>query len=195
MENSDRSGLSLLCATMIGLPAMLVLLTALVPGYVRRTHDVIRKWPGRSFMLGLVNFVFFLALAMLVNFAARVNGHLVSASFLMTVIGAFSLFLILPLVLSVGLLAAAGIVGDRLWQQIASKPASLVGSLALGVPLMVLTLLVPILGWLLFLGLVLAGLGAAVIALGQVIVDRFRGNRTSQEPVPPMAEPIDQPMR
>ena len=35
MENSDRNGLSLLCATVIGLPAMLVLLTALVPGYVR----------------------------------------------------------------------------------------------------------------------------------------------------------------
>jgi hypothetical protein len=172
---------------MIGLPAMLVLLTALVPGYVRRTHDVMHKWPGRSFLLGLVNFAFFLALAMLVNFAVGVNGHLVSASFLMTVLGAFSLFLVLPLVLSVGLLAAAGVVGNRLWQQIASKPASLMGSLALGVPLMILTLLVPILGWLLFLGLVLVGLGAAIIALGQVIVDRLR--RRAPQPESARAAP------
>jgi hypothetical protein len=93
-----------LCAPIVGLPALLALLTALAPGYAERARGVMRRWPGRSFLLGLVNFAFFFALAILVNvkFAP------------LRLIGALSLFVALPTLLTAGLLAAAGVVGERI---------------------------------------------------------------------------------
>jgi hypothetical protein len=144
-----------LCAPTVGLPALLVLLTALAPGYVGRARDVMRRWPGRSFLLGLVNFAFFFALAMLAN-----------VKFVpLQIVGALSLLVALPILLTAGLLAAAGVVGERTWQQIASKPASLLGALAIGILAMGLALLMPIVGWIVFLGLAFTGAGAAIIAL------------------------------
>ncbi|MFL7792499.1 MAG: hypothetical protein AB8I69_10195 [Anaerolineae bacterium] len=157
MENGDGTGILLLCSTIVGLPAVLILTTALVPGYVKRAQGVMHKWPGRSFLMGLVNLVFFFAIALLanVNFAP------------VKLIGALSLFIIMPSLLTIGLLIAVAVTGDRLWQQITSKPAALIGAVVLGIPLVGLTLLVPILGWIIFLGVVCAGLGASIIALFQ----------------------------
>mgnify|MGYP006305218025 CR=1 FL=1 len=178
MENGDGGGILLVCMTLVGLPAMLVLLTVLLPSYVERTRDVMRRRPGRSFLLGLVNFVFFLAIALLVNVSFKP----------VALIGVLSLFIALPVSLSAGLLGATTIAGDRLWRQLAAKQASLMGALALGIPLLGLTLLVPILGWLLFLGLVLAGLGAAIIALAKGLFERLRKNEPQPEPAPGMSQ-------
>ena len=154
MENGDGTGILLLCSTIVGLPAILILITVLMPSYVKRAQGVMHKWPGRSFLLGLVNFVFFFAIALLVN----VNFVPIK------LVGALSLLVILPILLTIGLLIAAATAGDRLWQQIASKPAALIGAVVLGIPLVGLTLLVPILGWIAFLGVVCTGLGASIIA-------------------------------
>lgn len=159
MENGDTNDLigliMLLCTPTAGLPALLILLTALAPSYVERARSVMRKWPGRSFSLGLVNFVFFFAIALLANveFAP------------IQLIGVLAVFIALPILLTAGLLTTTGVVGERIWQQIASKPASLLGSLAIGILAMGLTLLAPIVGWMLFLGLVSTGLGASIIAI------------------------------
>lgn len=157
MENGDGAGILLLCSTMVGLPAVLILTTVLMPCYVRRAQGVMRKWPGRSFLLGLVNLVFFFAIALLanVNFAP------------IKLIGGLSLLIIMPFLLAIGLLIAAAVAGDQLWQQIASKPAALIGAVVLGIPLLGLTLLAPILGWIAFLAVVCTGLGASIIALFQ----------------------------
>ncbi len=155
MDNGQ--GLCLLSMIIVGLPPMLILLTALAPGYVGRARAVMRGRPCRSFLLGLINFVFFAALSLLadVPFAP------------LAFVGIFALLIVLPLFLLVGLLVAAGIVGERVWLQIASRPGSLLGSLVLGILALGLTVLVPIFGWLLFLGLVMAGMGAAILALFQ----------------------------
>lgn len=158
MENDSTNDVigaaMLLCAPTAGLPALLILLTALAPDYVERARGVMRRWPGRSFLLGLVNFAFFFAVALLAN-----------AEFApVQLIGALSVLIALPILLTAGLLAAAGVAGERIWRQLASKPASLLGSLAIGVLMMNLTLLAPIVGWMLFLGLVFTGLGAFIIA-------------------------------
>jgi len=172
--NEDLVPICFVGAAIVGLPAMLALLTALVPGYVERARAVMRERPGRSFLLGLVNFLFFGALSLLagVKFAPA------------AVLGSLSLAVVLPLFLLAGLLVAAGIVGERVWLQIASRPGTLLGSLILGILGLGLTLLVPIFGWLLFLGLVLAGLGAAIPAL-------VRRKQPEPAPSPPVAQPTE----
>jgi hypothetical protein len=148
MENGGTNDIigviMLLCAPTAGLPALLILLTALAPNYVERARDVMRRRSGRSFLLGLVNFAFFFAVALL---------------------GALSALVALPILLIAGLLTATGVSGERVWQQITPKPVSLLGSQAIGILAMGLTLLAPIVGWMLFAGLVFTGLGASIIAL------------------------------
>lgn len=155
MENNADRILLLLCAAIAGMPALLVLLTALVPGYAQRTRAVIRKWPGRSFLLGFVNLLFFFTLTMFTEeeFAP------------IAFVGGCSLAIVLPILLVAGLFGATGIVGERVWQQISPRDASLLGSLAIGVVVMGLALLTPIVGWALFLILICVGLGASIIAL------------------------------
>ncbi|MCP4538164.1 MAG: hypothetical protein GY832_13570 [Chloroflexi bacterium] len=155
--NDDSGFVCLLGMVIVGLPPMLILLTSLVPGYVERARAVMRARPGRSFLLGLVNLLFFGAVSLLsgVNFAP------------LALLGALALFFVLPLFLLMGLLIAAGIAGEQVWLQVTARSGSLLGSLLIGILALGLTILVPILGWLLFLGLVLAGLGAGIVALVQ----------------------------
>lgn len=165
--DGDLRPICLSGATIAGLPVMLVLLTALFPGYVERARTAMRERPGRSFLLGLVNFAFFTALS-----------SLAGAGFApLALLGAFSLVILLPLFLLTGLLIGGGIAGERIWLQIASRPGSLIGSLVVGVVTLGLTLLVPLFGWLLFLGVAITGLGAAILAL-------VRGRRAAEPPEP-----------
>lgn len=143
-----------------GLPAILVLLTVLVSDYVERARAVMQEQPWRSFWLGLVNFLFFGSLSLLIQEHEPV----------LVFLAAFSLAVVLPLLLSAGLLVAAGVVGERIWLHIASQSGRLLGllrSLVVGILILGLTLLVPIFGWLFFLGMTLTGLGAAIITLRQ----------------------------
>ena len=175
MGNSDGTGLVLLwiCATMLGAPAILVLLTALAPKYVARAREVMLKRPVRSFFLGLVNFVFFSALVLLgsIEFAPA------------QVAGLLSLIVCLPVLAIVGLVAAAGVCGEKLWLQAASKPGTLLGSLVIGILLLALVLIVPFVGWTIVFGLILAGLGASIIALVTAVVERVRQARTPVDAV------------
>lgn len=176
--------LSVCCAGMsiVGLPAILVLLTTLVPDYVERARAVMQDRPWRSFLLGLVNFLFFGALAASVAWLIDIN------FVLGTIPGALSILIMLPLLLAAGLLASAGVVGERLWAHIASQSGrmiSLLRSLAVGIVIMGLMLLIPLFGWILFLGLVTSGLGAAIMALFH------RKQPQADPPLPPVVEPED----
>lgn len=155
--NDINSALLIVCTTLAGLPALLVLVTILVPAYVERAKETMRSRPWRSLLLGLVNFVFFALLVLLTE--ARFA--------LLALLGILSLTVALPLSLVAGLVVAAGCVGEELWLQAASRRASLLGSLLIGTLVLGPTLLVPVLGWIAFTGLVLAGLGAAITALFQ----------------------------
>jgi hypothetical protein len=176
MGNEDGTGLVLvwMCTTMLGAPAILVLLTALTPSYVRRAREVMLKWPVRSFLLGLVNFLFFSALVVLtaIEFAPA------------QVVGVLSLLLCLPVLAIVGLLAAAGICGEKLWLQAASRPGTLLGSLIIGVLLLGLVLIVPFVGWAVVFALILAGLGASVIALVTAIAERVQRKQAPVDVLP-----------
>jgi hypothetical protein len=139
-----------------------------MPGYVERARAVMRDRPGRSFLLGLLNLVFFVVLALLIDVGFAPIAF----------IGVLSVFVVLPICLVAGLLVAAGIVGEMVLLQIASRSGSLLGSLALGIAIMLLSLLFPIIGLLVFLVLMTIGLGAAVFALF----------RRKEQPLPDLSE-------
>ncbi len=145
----------LIVLVLLGSSSLLVLLGALLPGYVERTRSTMRMHPGRSFLLGLVNVIFFLAVAWLLNvpFAP------------LQLLGGLSFLLVLPALLVLGLLVAGSLVGEQVWGHFASQPGRLLISLLIGNAVLLLTLLVPIVGWLLFLAVVLTGIGAAITAL------------------------------
>jgi len=167
--NGEVQFICMLGLIIVGLPAMLILLTALAPSYVERAREVMRSRPGRSLLLGLVNFLFFAALSVLVDV------DFAPAAFA----GVFALLIVLPLFVLIGLVIAAGITGEQIWLQIASRPGSLLGSLIIGIIVLGFTALVPIFGWLILMGLTSSGLGAAITALVQ-------RKRPQSEPAPPV---------
>jgi hypothetical protein len=169
----EGGGFLLFVGTILGLPPMLILLTALLPGYVERARGVMRDRPGRSFLLGLLNLVFFGVLSMLVGVGF--------APIALT--GAFSAFVLLPVCMVLGLLIAAGFAGEQILLQVASRTGSLLGSVALGIVVLILSLLLPVVGFLVFVVLMTIGLGAAIFAL-------FR-RKQQEQPEPSAAEDLE----
>jgi hypothetical protein len=146
-------------AIMTGLPATLVLLTTLAPDYVRRARTVVRQRPGQSFLLGLINFLFFPTLFALPR-ALGLRDAVTALVITLTTVA------LLPFIL-MGAAIVIGVVGEQLLSQTVSRPGSLLGSLAAGIVMFALTALVPLVGWALLLGLVVAGMGAAMIVFVQ----------------------------
>jgi len=96
--NNQESGAIALCLVpglLCGFPVLLVLVTALVPTHFNRARRIASTHPWQSFLLGLVNFVFFLAIV-------AVFGE--SAFAPLKGIAILSLFIVLPL-MAVALIA------------------------------------------------------------------------------------------
>jgi hypothetical protein len=162
--NNQGSG-ALLCLVpglLCGLPMLLVLVIALVPTYFDRARRIVYIHPWQSLLLGLVNFVFFLAIA-------AVFGE--SAFAPLKAIAGLSLFIVLPLMTVTGLATASGVAGERVLALLTERPGTLLGSLVIGIVCLGLSALLPIIGWLVLAILLMAGLGAALLAL-------FRRNGT-----------------
>jgi hypothetical protein len=172
--NGDSGPVGLLAMALVGLPPMLILLTALAPQYVERARALMRGRAWHSLLMGLVNTLFFGVLSLLAG-----------AEFApLAIVGAIALLVMLPLFLLVGLLVAAGFVGERVWLQVASRPGSLLGSLVLGTAVLGLAMLVPLFGWVLFFALIMTGLGAGILAL-------FQGSRPLRAASPAPAEQVE----
>ena len=132
------------------LAALLVLLPALLPERVARTQQIAQNSPGRSFVIGLVNFLFFGTVGLIFSQGAEIGGLL-----------ALLILLALLAVTAVGLAGINQIVRERLYPgqervRVGLKTAVLLiaaGSL-------------PLLGWFVFAPiLLLIGLGAGNISL------------------------------
>jgi hypothetical protein len=155
MDDAIFANICAVCAIMTGLPATLVLLTTLVPDYIKRARVVVRQRPGQSFLLGLINFLFVPALFAL-PCALGLRDAVTALVVTLTIIA------LLPFML-MGAAIVIGVVGEQLLSQTVSRPGSLLGSLVAGIVMFALTALVPVVGWVLLLGLVMAGMGAAMI--------------------------------
>ncbi|MFZ1401420.1 MAG: hypothetical protein WAS33_31230 [Candidatus Promineifilaceae bacterium] len=132
------------------LAALLVLLPALLPGRVARAQQVAQNSPGRSFVIGLVNVLFFGVVGAIFAQGGDVGGLI-----------ALLILLAIAAVTAVGLSAINQIVQTRLYPREDGVKVGLKTAV-----LLIAGGLVPLLGWLVVAPvLLLISLGAGIIAL------------------------------
>jgi hypothetical protein len=147
--------IGILAVLSVSLAAFCVVVAALFPHRVTRTHTLAGSMPGRAFLVGLVNFLFFAALAL--GFMALGEWSRVELFNLPALLFAG----ILGVGLSFGLAGVVRLVGARLVPEPLGVRQTVWGALALG-----WACGLPFLGW---FGLLpytgLLGLGAFIISL------------------------------
>lgn len=133
-----------------------IVLSALFPVRTVKIMEVITRMPVRSFTIGLVNFLFILAVAMLLfSLSEQANGLLKGILFVL----ALAISIILCVSLSIGLTGIATVIGERITPTQSPWRRTLWGALLLG-----LGCAVPVLGWFLLLpATAWAGMGAFII--------------------------------
>lgn len=141
--------------------ALLAALSLVLPIPVERTHQKLDKSLGLSFLLGLVNIIFFTIIVGLCIYLGRAigGGPISSIPFLLgaLILAALSVFTLL------GLVAAAKLLGERMGKTKSALWSDLSGGL-----LLVLAGLTPYIGWFVFTpAVVCASLGATILALFQ----------------------------
>ena len=141
----------------ISIIALLATVNLLIPVFIEKTCLNLESSPGRSLLLGLVNFIFFMALAGLFGWLAQATGPVLNSIFTLLV-GLIALGLTLFTLL--GLTAFAKLLGERMGGGETPFIANLRGGI-----LFLLAGLSPYVGWFLFTPLIIwAGFGAALYA-------------------------------
>jgi Na+/proline symporter len=139
--------------------ALLAAVNVLFPEAIEKTRANLDDSPGRSLLLGLVNFIFFGLLGLVFFWLSeQTGGGFIGGIFILftgiTLIG-MTIFSLL------GLSASARLLGERIGNAKTPFAADLRGG-----ALLLLASLAPYVGWFLFLPLILwAGFGAAISAL------------------------------
>ncbi len=138
--------------------ALFAAVNLLLPEPVEKTRANLENTPGRSLLLGLVNFIFFAVLALAFFWLSEQAGSGIGGIFMFVAaiiivgVAIFALF---------GLSAFAKLLGERIGN--AKTPFT---SHLRGGALLLLAALSPYIGWFLFLPLILwAGFGASISAL------------------------------
>jgi len=144
----------------INLVPFFIVFGALFPARTAKTIEVAARLPGRSFVIGMVNFIFFLVLALaLFSLSERADGLLK----VILVLPALVITVILSIMLSFGLGSLAALVGERIAPTQPTWLRTLWGTLLLG-----LGSSVPLLGWFLLLPYAAwVGMGAFIIGFFQ----------------------------
>jgi hypothetical protein len=142
-----------LVALGICLLALMLVVAALWPGLTRRARQSIEGSPGKAFLIGLVNYLFLGAIAVvLLNLGPVAAIGLVLAALLL--VGTF-----------LGLPAVAALVGARL-HTLREREATPWGEIVAGGIALDLAILVPVVGWFILLpALLMWSFGAAALAL------------------------------
>jgi|SRR5690349_8489225 len=144
----------------IGLASYFTVLGALFPARAARTGSVIRSAPGRSFGVGLVNFVFFSVVALVFFSLADKAGPFIKG---LLTIPALLITALLLIMLSFGLAAAAGLIGERIFPDQAAWKQSIWGTVCLA-----FGCAVPFAGWFLLLPYTgFLGVGAFILSFFQ----------------------------
>jgi predicted permease len=144
----------------ISLVAYFLVAQALFPQRILKTKAIIQSMPARSLGIGLVNFVFFAVIA-LVLFSVSEN----ASAFLKVIltIPALIILAFLTVVLSFGLTGMAVLIGERLSPEISVWKQTMWGTICFS-----LACALPFVGWFLllpYLGFV--GIGAVILGFFQ----------------------------
>lgn len=144
----------------IGLAAHFLVIGALFPTRIAKTRSVMNSAPGRSLGVGLVNFVFFTVVALVLFSLAENAGPFIRG---VLTIPAVMITAFLLIMLAFGLTAAAGLIGERIFQELSAWRQLLWGTVCLS-----LGCAVPFAGWfLLFPYAGFIGVGAFILSFFQ----------------------------
>lgn len=153
MEELTRAVIVIGVGNLLLVPFVLSL-SALFPRRIARTRTIAEQMPGRAFAAGLINLVFFSAVALGFSTLADAIGNELPR------LPALLLFTVLLIALSFGLTAVARLVGERLRPQATELNRAMVGTLALS-----LGSTLPLVGWFALLPYIASlGLGAFIIS-------------------------------
>lgn len=148
-----------LALTLLLIPFFIVM-GVLFPKRVTKTQGILNLMPGRAFGVGLVNFVFFLAVGMVLLIIADKTGEFLKA---ILTIPALMIFTILAITLSFGVTGMVQLIGERLAPTQSAWRRTFWGTLLLGI-----SCAVPLVGWFLLLPYVAcSGIGAFITSFFQ----------------------------
>lgn len=151
------------------LVALLLIIAALWPGFTLRTRANLESSPGKTLMIGLVNYIFLGAITLvsmelgpIAIVGIALSGMLLTGTFL-------------------GLPAAGGLVGARL-HSLREQETTHWGEIAGGSIALYLAILIPVVGWFILLpALCLWSFGAAALTLA-----------SRRKPKPPSTDHVEQ---
>lgn len=149
-----------------GLVAYFLVANALFPQRIVKTRSTIQSMPARSFGIGLINFVFFATIA-LVLFSLSEN----AAAFLKVIltIPALVILAALAILLSLGLAGMSTLIGERIFPaQSPQGDISIWKQTLWGTVCLSLACALPFVGWFLLLPYVgFVGIGAVILGFFQ----------------------------
>ena len=143
-----------------GLAAYFLVLNALFGSRVTRTMSIAQSMPGRSFGIGLVNFLFFTVIALVLLSIAENAGPFIRG---VLTIPAIILLALLAIALSLGLAGMSNLIGERIFPDLPVWKQTLWGTVCLS-----LACALPFIGWFLLLPYVgFVGIGAVLLGFLQ----------------------------
>lgn len=137
-----------------------IVIGALFPKRTAKTQSILDLMPGRTLVVGLVNFVFFVAVGMVLLIVAEQTEDLLKA---ILSFPALAIFTVLAITLSFGLAGMVNLIGERVSPTQSGWRRTLWGTLLLGIGCSV-----PFVGWFLLLPYAAcAGIGAFITGFFQ----------------------------
>jgi ABC-type sulfate transport system permease component len=159
MSDIVRLLLAVILLTM-GLAAYFLVLNALFPQRIANTKSMIQAMPARSFAIGVVNFVFFAVIALVLFSVAENAGPFIKG---ILTIPAVVILASLGIVLSMGLVGMSNLIGERTFPDLSAWKQTFWGTVCLS-----LACALPFVGWfLLFPYVGFAGIGAMILGYFQ----------------------------
>ena len=145
---------------LVGVSAYFLVLNALFAPRLTRTRSIAQSMPARSFGIGLVNFLFFAVIAIVLFSIAENAGSFIKG--VLSIPGIIILAL-LALALSFGLAGMSNLIGERIFPDLPLWKQTLWGTICL-----TLACALPFVGWFLLLPYVgCVGIGAVILGLIQ----------------------------
>jgi hypothetical protein len=144
----------------IGLVAYFLVANALFPLRLVKTKTIVQTMPARSFGIGLVNFVFFAVIVLVLLSVSENTAGLLKAILTMP---ALLILALLAIVLSFGLAGMSNLIGERIFPDVPVWRQILWGTICLS-----LACALPFVGWFLLLPYVgFVGIGAVILGFFQ----------------------------
>lgn len=145
----------------ISLAAYFLITNALFLQRVEKTKTIVQNMPGRSFGIGLVNFIFFFVIALvLISISDNISNGFFRG---VVMVPALIIIAFITIMLTFGLAAMANIVGERIFPD-----ASLWKQTTWGTVCLCFACLLPFAGWfLLFPYIGFIGIGAFILGMFQ----------------------------